>query len=217
MKRWALLTIVLYVVILAVLAVPVLLACFWPEFRLRDIVAPELHCVLWIWIGVMALAQAALLVVPVRLASERIVATRHVFWTILATLFLMLLMGTAMVFAVIETIDNTKWMDDDAMLLFFGVVGAVWCIWAFLMGFYVGGREPKTMMQRLVRFLIAGSILEVLIVIPAHILARMRNYCCAGYLTFWGIAAGVSVMLLAFGPGVFLLFVRRMQSKKSRT
>jgi len=38
-----------------------------------------------------------------------------------------------------------------------------------------------------------------------------RHDCCAPGGTFWGIAAGISVMLLCFGPGVFFLFVERFQ------
>ena len=95
-----------------------------------------------------------------------------------------------------------------------GIVGAFWLVWALLLGFYCGGREPKTMMQRIVRFMVAGSILELLVAVPTHIIARSRSYCCAGYLTFWGLATGLSVMLFAFGPAVFVMFARRYQAIK---
>jgi hypothetical protein len=35
--------------------------------------------------------------------------------------------------------------------------------------------------------------------------------------TFWGIATGISVMLLCFGPGVFFLFVERFERLKPKT
>jgi hypothetical protein len=60
--------------------------------------------------------------------------------------------------------------------------------------------------------LLAGSILELLIAVPTHIIARWRNYCCAGFMTFWGLVTGLSVLLFAFGPGMFILFVRRLHS-----
>jgi hypothetical protein len=63
--------------------------------------------------------------------------------------------------------------------------------------------------SRQCRYLLRGSILELLVAVPTHIVARYRNYCCAGFLTFVGIAFGVSVMLFSFGPGVFFLFVQR--------
>ena len=60
------------------------------------------------------------------------------------------------------------------------------------------------------RWLIKGSILELLIAVPSHIYVRGRNDCCAGFATFFGITMGISVMLLSFGPAVFLLYRARM-------
>jgi len=48
------------------------------------------------------------------------------------------------------------------------------------------------------------------VAIPAHIYVRQKDYCCAGVGTFTGMAFGFSVMVLAFGPGVFFLFIRRI-------
>jgi len=95
-------------------------------------------------------------------------------------------------------------------------VGGVWTIWAFVFGFYTIGGGRVNFMKRLVRSLIAGSILELLVAVPAHVLARTRNYCCAGFGTFWGIAAGISVMLFAVGPAVFVLFARRYGDLRRR-
>ena len=64
-------------------------------------------------------------------------------------------------------------------------------------------------MTRLCRLLFKGSILELLIAVPTHIVARYRNYCCAGFMTFIGLAMGISVMLFAYGPAVFFLFAER--------
>jgi hypothetical protein len=41
------------------------------------------------------------------------------------------------------------------------------------------------------------------------VVARHRDYCCAGFSTFAGIASGLAVLLFAFGPGVFLLYFAR--------
>jgi hypothetical protein len=61
--------------------------------------------------------------------------------------------------------------------------------------------------------MLRGSFLELLIAVPTHIVARSRDYCCAGAYTFIGIALGLAVMLLSFGPGVFLLFVDRWKQR----
>ena len=66
--------------------------------------------------------------------------------------------------------------------------------------------------------MLRGSILELLIAVPSHIVVRWRGECCAGFFTFFGITMGISVMLLSFGPAVFFLYYARwqkLQPKKS--
>ena len=225
MKRWALLVVGLYVLIMAALAIPLVVAAFseWPmddvlkAMRMPGedggLVAFVTTC--WIWIAVMAICQIGLLVVPVRLARRRPVTKRWIVWPIVTSIFLTLLMFAGAFMAVAETVEHTP--DGHAWkitALVSSVIGA-WLVWAFLLGFYSGAREPRTFMGRLAKFLVAGSILELLIAVPTHVLARQRDYCCAGFGTFWGLAVGFSVMLMAFGPGVFVLFTRRYQSVKT--
>ena len=50
---------------------------------------------------------------------------------------------------------------------------------------------------------------ELLIAVPTHVVARCRDYCCAGLMTFIGLTMGVSVMLFAYGPAVYFLFAER--------
>jgi hypothetical protein len=45
--------------------------------------------------------------------------------------------------------------------------------------------------------------------VPTRMVARYRDYCCAGFLTFIGLTMGVSVMLFSFGPAVLLLYADR--------
>jgi hypothetical protein len=232
MKRWALLTVGLYMLILLLLAGPVIVFSIaekpWRLDHLAegftnvysnafhvtnengDIRWDNILVSPWVWALVMGLAQAALLVVPVRLAGRRPVTTRWLIWPALAGLAMLLLLTGAMLMVVWETAEHTPFLKDPTIMLAIACgVGGVWSIWGFLFAFYTirGGRQG--FMNRLVRSLIAGSILELLVAVPAHVLARTRGYCCAGFGTFWGIAAGISVMLFAFGPAVFVLFARR--------
>jgi hypothetical protein len=84
-----------------------------------------------------------------------------------------------------------------------------WCLWSLI--FFRLGRKEKAgdFIQRQSRTLLRGSILELLVAVPTHIVARQRDYCCAGFMTFIGLAMGISVMLFSFGPAVFFLFVAR--------
>jgi hypothetical protein len=84
-----------------------------------------------------------------------------------------------------------------------------WGAWAIVF-FRISRRtDPADMVSRQCRCLLKGSVLELLIAVPTHIVARYRDYCCAGCLTFIGLTMGMSVMLFAYGPAVFFLFVAR--------
>jgi hypothetical protein len=93
-----------------------------------------------------------------------------------------------------------------------------WMIWALVFfRNFAKSDEPDALVKRITRWLLRGSILELIIAVPSHVIVRRRDDCCAPIGTFWGIATGVSVMLLCFGPGVFFLFVercRRLQPKE---
>ena len=65
--------------------------------------------------------------------------------------------------------------------------------------------------MKLHRYLIAGSVLELLVAVPSHIIVRRRDECCAGLLTGTGICLGVVITLVSFGPSVLLLYYRRFK------
>jgi hypothetical protein len=71
------------------------------------------------------------------------------------------------------------------------------------------GANPPDVISRQCRLLLRGSILELLIAVPTHIVARSRDYCCAGAMTFVGLTLGISVMLFSYGPAVFFLYAER--------
>ena len=88
---------------------------------------------------------------------------------------------------------------------------AFWLVWAVIFRSFAKSDDPDALLKRSTRWLLRGSILELLVAVPSHVIVRRRDDCCAPIGTFWGIATGISVMLLCFGPGVFFLFVERCQ------
>ncbi|MEI6877058.1 MAG: hypothetical protein WCL50_18240, partial [Spirochaetota bacterium] len=74
-------------------------------------------------------------------------------------------------------------------------------------------RDPASLTRKLTSWLLAGSILELLVAIPSHLVTRQRHDCCAPAVTFIGIATGLSVMLLSFGPGILFLYAERIRKK----
>src|ERR1041385_8559458 len=209
MKRWAWMVAGLYFAALVVLTVPALAAAFAPKVPWLDAAKVYLQWSYWLWIAVMVLSQVALLAVPVRVASRRPV-TRGALWpTILAGGLMMagLVFGGAC--SAWEFFFGGKPNGHLNGWIPLGIGLLTWCIWAAV--FYGLSREvePEDLVSRQCQLLFKGSILELLIAVPTHIVARYRDYCCAGFMTFIGLTMGVSVMLFSFGPATFFLYAER--------
>ncbi|MGA3164734.1 MAG: hypothetical protein ABSF14_01305 [Terriglobia bacterium] len=211
MKRWAVLVVLVYVLILVVLTLPMILVAFYPAVKVHDAAGLLSEWRFWVFLGVLAAGQAVMLLVPVDLAMQRPTPRRSLLWPILASGLMMGLLGAGAGFSIFEFIGKNKAVDlfDSSITLPFVPVAAVWAAWALIFHRTSRGAVPMDLISRQCRYLLKGSVLELLIAVPTHIVARSRDYCCAGLLTFLGIAFGVSVMLFSFGPGVFFLFVQR--------
>ena len=96
-----------------------------------------------------------------------------------------------------------------------GLVVVFWLIWGLIFFHFTKADDAETLVQRATRWLLRGSILELLIAVPCHVIVRHRNECCAPMVSFWGIVTGLSVMLLSFGPGVLFLFSARLRQKRA--
>ncbi|MGA3180352.1 MAG: hypothetical protein ABSF38_08430 [Verrucomicrobiota bacterium] len=206
MKRWAILVAALYCLMLAVLTVPVI-ALAATDLDFKKAASAYAQWFYWALLLVMMLGQWALLAVPARFASRRPVTRRSLLPTVLASGLMMGglaagAVGAIAEFARFDILDQNGWS-------LLGVMTLTWCLWSLIF-FRLGRKEnPSDFISRQSRTLLKGSILELLIAVPTHIAVRQRNECCAGILTFIGLATGISVMLFSFGPAVFFLFVAR--------
>lgn len=254
MKRWAIVTVILYGSLLLLLSVPLLLLFglaksapgnTW-EWSIRPPDALEVFQTWWFWIvlGVFVVAQAAMLVVPVATAERRPKSRRRLLVPIVTAAFLLANLFFAGLFAVLVAAmgdDASKVIEWPADLTaqtvnqlpavtglitdlgftpnadFFAVINVIgllllfWMMWGLIFYHFAKADEPETLMRRATRWLLRGSILELLIAVPSHIIVRNRGDCCAPFSTFWGIVTGISVTLLTFGPGVFFLLAARMR------
>jgi hypothetical protein len=208
MKRWAWLVAGLYGLIIIALTLPVILLTFAPEVQLAEATQVFGRLAYWLWLAVMVLSQFALLAVPVRFASRRPV-TRGALWpTVLAGG----LMAGALVFgagfSIVEMISGGHGVGSWPWVAIIGGV-CVWGVWSAVFFRLSRTMEPTDWISRQSRALLKGSVLELLIAVPTHIVARSRDYCCAGFMTFIGLTMGISVMLFSFGPAVFFLYADR--------
>ncbi|MBN2594872.1 MAG: hypothetical protein JXA81_15305 [Sedimentisphaerales bacterium] len=84
----------------------------------------------------------------------------------------------------------------------------IWGVWSLIFFVYWRQGDRYTQLGKMIRGLVAGSILEIIIAVPVHIWAtRQREcYCCRGTYTTLVLAA--TVLIWAFGPGIVLLYMR---------
>ena len=210
MKRSALVVVALYAVALAALTAPLGIAAFWPQVgasEVRDVMGAWQY---WMLVAVLVLGQAALLVVPVKAAGGRPTTRRSLLWPVLASGFLMGLLAIGAVASVGEFIKQSKVTDSNVVDYVACAAGAaIWLVWGLVFYRSTQSANARDFVTRQCRLLLRGSLLELLVAVPTHIVARNRDYCCAGVYTFVGISFGLTVMLASFGPAVFFLFAER--------
>lgn len=208
MKSWPLAVAGLYALLLAALLLPLLAVAAgrWPDGQfLAELYG---HPGLWLGLAVLGLCQLLLLVLPVRLAHGR-PATRGSLWpTILLGAGAMGLLGFGAALSVLAAARGDNEQPWEPYLLALLVTG-LWFFWTFAFRRLARERPPVDFVSRVCQRLIQGSVLELLVAVPCHIIVRQRNTCCAGLFTAMGLATGIAVMLFAFGPAVYFLFVAR--------
>jgi len=181
-----------------------------------------------------------LLLLPINLAERRLPARRPLKIPVIVTAFFLANLCFAGIFSIlcaIFTDQAFEFFDLSALFrsganqngqnnnsgngVFYTMIFTVlifWGIWALVFFRHLAqSDEPDAFLKRATRWLLRGSILELLIAVPSHVIVRRRDDCCAPLGTFWGITTGISVMLLCFGPGVFFLFVERCRKLKLKT
>jgi hypothetical protein len=197
----------------------------------------------WIWLAVLVGGQALLLLLPIRIAERRLPARRPLKLPVVVTVFFLANLCFAGVFSLLcaafkddafgvfalpdlfRNIANYLYHNPatnasvpgwQAVLSILVPVLVFWLIWSVIFRRATKSDEPEALVKRITRWLLRGSILELLVAVPSHVIVRRRDDCCAPAGTFWGIATGISIMLLCFGPGVFFLFVERIQRLKPK-
>ena len=250
MKRWAVLTVLLYAFALVLLTLPVDLVAFgnWGKNPSNTVLHDALQLYLnwgyWLWLAVLVAGQALLLLLPISIAERRLPARRPLKLPVIVTAFFLANLFFAGVFSLLcafikdnafgvfalpnlflnlaNTLNhnpatNASVPGWQSVLSILVPVFVFWLVWAIIFRRATKSDEPDALLKRITRWLLRGSILELLVAVPSHIVVRRRDDCCAPVGTFWGIATGISVMLLCFGPGVFFLFVERFNRLRPKT
>ena len=229
--RWPFVTIVLYGVFFVLLLIPIVFAVFVafgrPDTSITDIGLDDVgEFYVWLfsfselgvfvaWAIILAIlaAQACLLIVPVRIKHQRPKARRGIWFTAIIAA----LLYTGLLFAAAMSIMMAVYGDDISEPVFWVIVGILplnWIGWSVAFCLFSRSMEPESFIRRLMHWLIGGSILELLIAVPSHIIVRHRDVCCAHGLTAAGLTTGLAVIFFAFGPGLYFLYMDRIRSKQ---
>lgn len=231
MKRWAFVTVLLYAAMLILLTVPLLLlgmGDWWGhhglQMELSKAAALFKEWGYWVWLGVMVLGAALMLVVPVDVSQKRFVPRRKLLVPVITAAFFLAVVVVSAAMAIGFAIFDEEEMgeclqfygktDAGTAGVFFGTIALLWLMWAVLFHRQTKSAKPEDAAAQITRWLLRGSILELLVAIPSHVIVRNKDVCCAPVASFWGITTGLTVMLLCFGPGVFFLFAERMARKR---
>ncbi|MHC5118577.1 MAG: hypothetical protein ACYSOH_00970, partial [Planctomycetota bacterium] len=229
--KWPFVTILLYGVFFVLLLIPIMFMIFtgfgrpdtdvnsfdlddWIEFY-GELFSFSEFGVFIAWAVILAIlaAQACLLIVPVRIKHQRPKARRGIWFTAIVAA----LLYTVLLFFAALSIVAAVWGDEISEPVFWVLVGILplnWIGWSIVFCLFSRSMEPESYIRRLMRWLIGGSILELLIAVPSHIIIRHRDVCCAHGLTAAGLTTGIAVIFFAFGPGLYFLYADRIRGKQ---
>jgi len=220
MRKWGIVISLLYALIVVGLLVPVSVFLVGSDSLMRSDFLDRLTDTyqewgVWIPIGMVLIGQAALLFLSVDTSWKRLKPRMH----LAVTCTIASMLAALLCFAVIEccgvTASESRFLDlIDSWGKVFALWGGLWILWGAVFYLYLRGSSQTT--TKAVAWLLRGSVLELLIAVPCHVIVRRRNECCAPILTSFGIVTGIAVMLLSFGPSVLLLYKKRLDGYRSQ-
>lgn len=211
MDNWAVVVTAVFLAMVLALSAPLVSICLGPGQDLATVYQAQGP----ILIAGLFLVQALLMLVPVDITQRRPKSRRRLLVPVITTAFLLAIAVVGIAFSLLAAAKGDAGFEafGKSNLNFLAVVGIVfavsWLVWACIFWRYAQKDRPKTLIKRLMNRLFGGSVLELLVAVPAHVIVRQRQDCCAPLVTFFGISSGLVLMLLAFGPGIIFLFAVR--------
>ncbi len=212
MRKWGIVISVFYAVIVLAILAPAMLPLagaggpFSKGFfdTLGDLYA------LWLtWLPIFAVlsGQAILLFLSVDTSFKKLRPRAHVAVTTLVTSMLFALLAIAVIYCVGSAVKGDSFGPDSGWSVLALCIG-LWVLWGIV--FYLYFKNSTQVITRAISWLLKGSVLELLIAVPCHVIVRRRGDCSAPVATSFGIVTGIAVALLAFGPSVLFLVKKRL-------
>lgn len=221
MRQWGIIVSVFYALILFVVIMPGAVVITMPfsggHNFLRGVL--DTYRVFWIPAGAILASQALLFFLSVDTSQKRLRPRAHILLSCAVGGILTALLALATVLSLGVGVRGDKFLDplDNVphMAIYFWIAcGSLWLLWGVF--FYLYLRNSSAVVSRITSWLLKGSVLELLIAVPCHVIVRRRQECSAPAVTSFGIATGIAIMLLSFGPGVLFLYKKRLDAYPPR-
>jgi len=221
MRKWGIVISVLYaLILLCVIAPGAVYLTADKDSSWQDLLkgVGEAYRVWLFWVPAAAIlaSQALLLFLSVDTSQKRLKPRSHILVSVAVGALLTALLSAAVIWSLGFAMRGENFWDpyfkkQTDTLLFWA---ALWVLWGVLFFLYL--RNSSAVVTRLISWLLKGSVLELLIVVPCHVIVRRRHDCSAPMVTSFGIATGIAITLLSFGPSVLFLYKKRLDSYPPR-
>jgi hypothetical protein len=225
-KRWPVIAILLYAVWVTIVFTP---AIFFFVFWFSGPDSPDLEDLrefflglygqfwpFWIFCAVVIASEMLLLILPVKIVKQRPRPQSGLWATAIAAAALFAIVILGIVWSVVAAMFGDYSIESIVFLFALIFLLINWVVWSCIFRAFARNMDPHSYIRRLMKWLLRGTMLELLIAIPSHVIVRHKDVCCAHGITAAGIATGLAVMLISFGPGVYFLYVDRIENKKPR-
>ncbi len=212
MRKWGLLITFLYALTVVFLLIPLWVYLGGDTSGWVDVVRNVIHLYrawfIWLFVAFPLIGEGLLLFVRVDISQRRLKPRTHILISSIASAFFLAVLTFCGLLCIGVALRGDKAVAEDARHVA-TAIGLAWLFWAIV--FYRMNRNSSDIVSRGVTWLMRGSVLELLIAVPAHVIVRRRDECSAPIATSFGITTGLAVMLLAFGPSILILYKQRLE------
>lgn len=219
MKKWGLVVTLFFTAVVVLLLVPAALFLVAPSsVSASDFADAYRSSFIWVCVGVVVLGEILLLWLRADTTQRRLKPRTHILVSVVTTALFVAILTFNIMMAVGVAVRGDEVFgsvsDYTGLFMLIGGVAIPWLVWGVL--FYRFWRCSSDPVTQAVAWLFRGSVLELLIAVPAHVIVRRRHDCSAPMATSFGITTGIAIMLLSFGPSVLLLCKKRMEKYSAK-
>jgi hypothetical protein len=162
--------------------------------------------------GGLLLMGVSLMVIPVQRRLHRGVTKRSIWIPLLGSSVLIAMLA----FCVNMAVQDANFGDVLRPKLAIAITAACWAFWVVVFASIALAGNAQSAASWLYKALLTANLLELLIAVPAHLVARRRTECCAGIPSAIAIIMGAAMAVVVIGPIMFWLYYRRWERIRRR-